>query len=217
VFCTTCGAALPEGAAFCARCGTPVRTAAAPMTSGAPADPAAAPPSFVPADPAPHAAPRAVAISPPPFRYGGFWRRFVARVIDALILGILFFPIQIMLHVPMIGWIRPDDLSMDDIFTMMNAAAFSWMISGIIDWLYFALMESSPRQATLGKMALNIKVTDLQGRRISFLRATGRHFSKILSTVILLIGYLMAAFTERKQALHDMIAGTLVVRRGDGE
>ena len=61
-------------------------------------------------------------------------------------------------------------------------------------------------------MALGLKVTDLQGKRISFARATGRHFAKLLSGMILLIGYIMAGLTERKQALHDMIAGTLVVR-----
>jgi Tfp pilus assembly major pilin PilA len=75
-------------------------------------------------------------------------------------------------------------------------------------------MESSVQQATLGKMALGIRVTDGQGRRVSFGRATGRHFAKLLSGLILLIGYLMAGFTVRKQALHDMIAGCLVVNRG---
>ena len=73
-------------------------------------------------------------------------------------------------------------------------------------------MESSSRQATVGKMALGLKVTDLEGRRISFARASGRHFAKYISGMILLIGYIMAGFTERKQALHDMIAGTLVQR-----
>jgi uncharacterized RDD family membrane protein YckC len=61
-------------------------------------------------------------------------------------------------------------------------------------------------------MALGIRVTDLDGGRISFGRATGRYFGKILSGLILGIGFLMAAFTERKQALHDLLAGTLVVR-----
>ena len=73
-------------------------------------------------------------------------------------------------------------------------------------------MQSSSRQATLGKMALGIKVTSLDGERISFLRATGRYFATILSSLLLMIGYIMAAFTQRKQALHDMIASTLVVR-----
>jgi len=78
-------------------------------------------------------------------------------------------------------------------------------------WIYEAAMESSSKQATLGKMALGLKVTDEQGRRISFARATARYFSKFISA-ILFIGYIMAGFTARKQALHDMIAGTLVTR-----
>ena len=61
-------------------------------------------------------------------------------------------------------------------------------------------------------MALGMKVTDLAGNRISFLRATGRYFAKIISALILFIGFIMVAFTEKKQGLHDMIAGTLVVR-----
>ena len=77
-------------------------------------------------------------------------------------------------------------------------------------WLYEALMESSARQATLGKMIFQMKVTDLFGNRISFARATGRYFAKWLSGLTLFIGYIIAGFTERKQALHDMVAGTLV-------
>ena len=79
-------------------------------------------------------------------------------------------------------------------------------------WIYEAAMESSSRQATLGKMAVGLKVTDEQGQRISFGRATGRYFSKIISSMILFIGYIMVGFTARKQGLHDMIAGTLVTR-----
>jgi len=74
-------------------------------------------------------------------------------------------------------------------------------------------MESSELQATLGKMALGICVTDKYGNRISFGRATGRHFAKIISSLTLGIGYLAAAFTEKKQALHDIIAGCLVLKR----
>jgi uncharacterized RDD family membrane protein YckC len=87
------------------------------------------------------------------------------------------------------------------------------IVGVILGWLYFALMESSSRQGTLGKMALGIKVTDLSGNAISFGRATVRHFGKILSTIILLAGYLMVAFTAKKQGLHDMIAGCLVVKQ----
>jgi uncharacterized RDD family membrane protein YckC len=83
----------------------------------------------------------------------------------------------------------------------------------IIRWLYYALLESSPHQASLGKMALGLIVTDLEGNRIGFGRATGRFFAKFLSALTLGIGYMMAGWTERKQALHDMIAGTRVMRK----
>jgi uncharacterized RDD family membrane protein YckC len=87
------------------------------------------------------------------------------------------------------------------------------LLTGLVAWLYWAQMESSPWQATLGKKLLGLKVTDLRGRRISFPRATGRHFAKNISALILLIGFLMAGFTEKKQTLHDMIARCLVVRK----
>jgi len=86
------------------------------------------------------------------------------------------------------------------------------VFSALVSWIYEAALESSSYQATLGKMALGLKVTDLAGNRISFARATGRHFAKYVSGMIFFIGYIMAGFTERKQALHDMIAGTLVRR-----
>jgi uncharacterized RDD family membrane protein YckC len=80
-------------------------------------------------------------------------------------------------------------------------------------WMYSAAFESSDFQATLGKKAMGIKVTDLKGDRISFGRATLRYFTKALSTSLLLIGWIMAAFTEKKQALHDILSGCLVVYR----
>jgi uncharacterized RDD family membrane protein YckC len=82
------------------------------------------------------------------------------------------------------------------------------LFGGLVNWIYEAGMESS----TLGKMALGLKVTDIWGKRISFARATGRHFAKYLSGAILMIGYIMAGFTARKQALHDILAETLVPR-----
>jgi len=88
------------------------------------------------------------------------------------------------------------------------------IITGIVvSWLYVAGMEASSKQATLGKMALGIIVTDLDGQPISFGRATGRYFAKIISGLTLCVGYIMAGFTEKKQALHDMIASCLVVQR----
>jgi uncharacterized RDD family membrane protein YckC len=87
-------------------------------------------------------------------------------------------------------------------------------VSAAISWAYFALLESSPAQATLGKLALGIKVTDTAGGAITFRRATVRYWSKLLSTLMVGIGWLLPAVTPRRQALHDLLAGTLVVRAG---
>lgn len=87
------------------------------------------------------------------------------------------------------------------------------IISQAANWLYSSIMESSSKQATLGKMALGIIVTDGAGNRISFARATGRYFAKILSGLIFYIGYIMIAATEKKQGLHDIIASTFVYKK----
>jgi uncharacterized RDD family membrane protein YckC len=149
--------------------------------------------------------------------YAGFWLRFVAFIIDAIVIGVAGWIITI----PLVGAIglrgvlggRPPFMRPEDVFAMMGM--FFWVIVArmVINWLYFALCESSAWQATLGKKALGLEVTDLAGSRISFGRATGRFFGKIISGMILMIGYIMAGFTEKKQALHDMMAGTLVIRK----
>ncbi len=81
----------------------------------------------------------------------------------------------------------------------------------VAGWLYSSLLESSSWQATVGKKLIGLRVTDLNGYRISFGKATGRYFGKILSSMICLVGFIMVAFTEKQQALHDQLAGTLVV------
>lgn len=83
----------------------------------------------------------------------------------------------------------------------------------LINWLYFAIMESSSTQATFGKQALGLIVTDTWGNPISFAKATGRHFGKIISGLIFGIGFFMIAFTEKKQGLHDILAGCLVLNK----
>ena len=119
--------------------------------------------------------------------YAGFWKRLGAWVIDELII----WAVSCILIIVSLGFFYPFGI--------------------ILGWLYFALMESSEKQATLGKMALGIVVTDMAGKRMSFGRATGRYFGKIISGLILLVGFIMIAFTEKKQGLHDMMANTLVV------
>jgi uncharacterized RDD family membrane protein YckC len=133
-------------------------------------------------------------------RYAGFWMRFWAWLLDAIILSI---GIEFITNVIGIdsGGLFSDRFD-------VGATGFGLFAQ----WLYGAMMESSSTQGTLGKMALSLKVTDLEGERISFGRATGRHFAKYVSAVILLIGFMMAGWTAKKQALHDMMADTLVVR-----
>lgn len=123
--------------------------------------------------------------------FAGFWRRGAAYLVDSIVLLIPNVVLAMALQ------------SQEPASSLAQFAMW---------WLYKSLMESGPRQATLGKLALGIKVTDLNGARISFGRATGRFFASLLSMLILCIGLLMAAFTHRKRALHDFIAGTLVVR-----
>jgi uncharacterized RDD family membrane protein YckC len=131
--------------------------------------------------------------------YAGFWRRVAAFIVDGLLLSVVTVPLTLAFG----GYDYQADPA---------AASSASTLSTVITWLYYALMESSAKQATVGKMALGIVVTDLEGRRIGFGRATGRHFAKILSALIIGIGFLMVAFTQRKQGLHDMLAGTLVVK-----
>jgi hypothetical protein len=108
-------------------------------------------------------------------------------------------------------WSLKNDDSSINLATTIAQSGMVLSISFFLNWFYFAIMESSESQATLGKKILGLKVTDEFGQRMSFGRATGRYFSKFISSLILGIGYLMAAFTDRKQALHDKIASTLVV------
>lgn len=145
--------------------------------------------------------------------YAGFWKRFVALVIDVIlvsvvnsIVGMIFFGGSMRMLGPRLHENDPAAAA-----AAMGGLGMSYLVGLAMSWLYWALMESSPNQATLGKMALGLRVTDLDGNRISFARASGRYFGKIVSSIALMIGWIMAAFTEKKQALHDLIAGTLVL------
>lgn len=127
--------------------------------------------------------------------YAEFWKRFLAVLLDGIILQIGGFVILLIDYV------------------LGSTDAIDLFLSLILGWLYFALMERSRRQATLGKQALGIIVTDLNGNRISFGKATTRYFGKLISILTLGIGFILAGFSEKKQALHDMFAGCLVVKK----
>jgi uncharacterized RDD family membrane protein YckC len=159
-------------------------------------------------------------INAPVVKYAGFWIRFVASLIDGIALSIIiyigyfFFFLSRFKEIIAQQQEMISNDEMPDPFAMLSMVAPMVFFSIIIHWLYYAGMESSKNQATLGKMALDLSVTDMNGSRISFARASGRYFGKILSGMILLIGYIMAGFTEKKQALHDKLAETLVIRKG---
>jgi uncharacterized RDD family membrane protein YckC len=201
MFCSKCGATVPEGVSFCPACGQPAGSA----------------PTVMPPAPSPGmaAAYAAGAEARRPVYYAGFWLRFVAYLIDIVIISIvcipIFFVISAVFGLSMASLARnPDEMaaggSMVGVFLLIEAVA----VVGV--WLYYAFTESSGWQGTIGKKILGLRVTDLNGNRISFGRATGRLFAKFVSNFTLMIGYIMAGFTEKKQALHDMIAGCLVVK-----
>jgi len=184
MFCPQCGQPAPQGAAFCPACGSQL----APPVDAEPPDEIAGP-VHAPAG---------------TLGYAGFWRRAVAFLIDSIVLAIAGFPLGL---IPAMAVLTDGDAV---IVTGKIAAAVA--TRGLLAWGYYAGMESSTWQATLGKRAIGLRVTDRTGVRISFRRATGRFFAKLLSGALFGLGFLMAAFTARRQALHDLLADTLVVR-----
>ena len=134
----------------------------------------------------------------------GFWRRCAAHLIDGALLLVF-------------AWVAAIALGFVFVLTGLRdrtaVLALSYVTILAIDWLYFALQESSAAQATLGKRAFDLKVVDERGERIGFGRASFRFVGKIFSGLILGIGFLMAGVTARRQALHDLLAGTFVVFR----
>jgi len=215
MFCSKCGNPLAAGATFCQTCGTPVAAVASAMAlpaAGVSGSPAFATP-LAPGAVSPHWLPTPARV------YAGFWLRLVAHLIDGLItsLVVMALLVPIALLTGLGGALRgfhPDrepDPAM--IFAFVSSISTLILIGVLGAWLYYAYCESSEWQATPGKKVLNLVVTDLNGNRISFGRASGRFFAKMISGLIPLgIGYIMAGFTEKKQALHDMIASCLVLR-----
>lgn len=139
-------------------------------------------------------------------QYSGFWIRFAAYIIDAILQTAVFCPVWII-----IGALGAATDQTENSAPMAAANVLMNIASIVVGWLYSAFLESSSWQGTVGKKLLGIRVTDLYGNRIGFGRATGRYFGQILSAMICCIGFIMIAFTEKKQGLHDMLAGTLVI------
>lgn len=187
MFCQSCGQENPAAAEFCQDCGKPIpRHAAAP-------------------------APLADRVAPaaPTTLYAGFWLRFAAILIDGIIWNLAVTLVVVLLIM----------FAFASVMAGGNVVAIVMigLIAGIgiyLGWFFYhAYCESSDWQGSIGKRALGLYVTDTRGQRITFGRAAGRNFSRILSDWTALVGYIMAGFTAKKQSLHDMVADCLVLRR----
>jgi len=204
VFCSKCGAQNFATAQSCQKCGGGLPVGLAPMPRAVPAQAYAT-------------APAVAYAAVPTSRYGGFWLRLLAHLIDHVILGAIAAPLFFMLVLPSIVRVineaeRNREPSPELIVAIVSSVFIYVVLAFVGQWLYEALLTSSSWQATLGKRVLQLKVTDEFGNRIGFGRATGRFFAKILSSMFFCIGFIMVGLTDRKRGLHDMLAGTLVMK-----
>jgi uncharacterized RDD family membrane protein YckC len=226
VYCSKCGSVVDERATFCSKCGQ-ATSGAAVTAGGAPVAGALNMPLAGAAVPVAATAPLGASgvtwANVPVRAYAGFWLRFLAYIVDIILLGIFEVPILFGLAMMMglgaaIGSVarhggeNPFENGPPPVF--FGFISMFFLVTLLGGWLYHGLLESSEWQATAGKKILGVYVTDLAGQRVSFARASGRHFAKIITSLIPLgIGYILAGFTEKKQAVHDMLASCLVLRR----
>ena len=205
IFCSKCGAQNSATAQFCQNCGLTLSSNLVPTQTAAPAR------AYAPAPPVAY-------VAAPATPYGGFWIRLLAHLIDHIILGAVAAPLFFIMVLPSIVRIvheaeqNQEQPSPEMILTIVSSAFVYIALAFVGQWLYEALLTSSSWQGTIGKRVLRLKVVDEAGNRIGFGRATGRFFAKILSSMFFCIGFIMIGFTERKTGLHDMLAGTRVLR-----
>jgi uncharacterized RDD family membrane protein YckC len=196
--CEKCGTEIQQGASSCLQCGIPVSVA----QIGPVYVPQTAPrPETIPA------IPQSAATQARPV-YAGFWLRAAAFLIDNLIFGFMFAVVVAIYSPALLTSPDPNALKFKviSLFTRLGLLVF------LMIWVYFTSFEASVWQATPGKRILGLYVTDLSGRPLTFARAAIRNVARLISGVML-IGYILAGFTEKKQTLHDILAGCLVLRR----
>ena len=139
------------------------------------------------------------------FRFAGFWLRAVAAAIDGGVVLIAMWILGLAAGVNIAAF-EQTEADLDKISVL-------WVASVFVSWSYYAVMESTVPQATVGKLFMGIYVTDLEGERVTFKNASVRYWVKYLSAAILFIGFLLAIITRHRQALHDMVAKCLVLKR----
>lgn len=212
MFCVKCGTQAAEDARFCRACGAELRVPAQPP--GAPAAVPIAQPVHAAASLAPTPQP-----TPAPdsgVRYAGFWRRLWAALLDGVIAWLLWLAFSAAFELAAAGWLGSREFAPDgrELLGALSAiSAGRTALGAAVFVAYFALAEATPMGATLGKRLLGMRVTRLDGRRVGIVRSLSRNVLKGLSAMLLMGGFAMAGFTKRKQALHDLMTGTLVVRR----
>jgi uncharacterized RDD family membrane protein YckC len=207
--CQNCGNELPDGISFCGHCGTPLSVAQI-----GPVRVPEAPPS-VEETPAPQR------FALPQLRpsYAGFWLRAVSSIIDRVILSTVFAVIAsfrpgVFLLFPDPNTQNVPPATMQEFLqSIPHPTPEGFFVLLLMMWIYYAAFESSAWQATPGKKVLRLYVTDLSGRPLTFSRASFHNIGRMISEMTFWVPYIPAAFTEKKQALHDMIASCLVLRR----
>ena len=196
MYCATCGRETDSGGSFCQWCGTGLTVT--------PPHPLIRRDEDILTD-----------------EYAGIGRRFVAFIIDLLFILVLDLFITglfglsegfRMLNQRVIHHMPITDRSGQVVNALVPVPVILsiGILVILVPWLYNAMLESSGNQASLGKIALRIAVTDTRGGKVSFARATLRHFSKILVLLTFFVGFIIAAFTRQKQGIHDIIAGCLM-------
>lgn len=154
-------------------------------------------------------------------QYAGFWLRFVAYLIDGIVVGVIqsfiITPFLALFGLSLTAMESMDYMSEEESIAAIIGMASGFggiiLVSAIVGIAYYTIMEASKYQATLGKMALGLKVTDESGQPLDFGKSLIRNLGKIVSQIIFMIGYIMAGLTAKKQALHDLMAGALVIKK----
>jgi uncharacterized RDD family membrane protein YckC len=147
---------------------------------------------------------------PPRPAFAGFWLRAVAYLIDNILMSVLF---ALVASFHPYTFLKSPDAASISLAAPPQLTPIAIALWIIVSWFYFTMFEASTWRATPGKRILRLYVADLSGKRVTFVRAAARNLARSISNLTFLVGYLVAGFTEKKQALHDILASCLVLRR----
>lgn len=142
--------------------------------------------------------------------FAGFWLRAVAYLIDTVFISLVF---GLIASFYPSTFIKFPEAASTSLASLPQLTPIAFAITLTATWFYYTMFEASTWQATPGKRVLRLYVADLNGQRVTFARAAARNFAKMISSLTFLVGYFIAGFTEKKQALHDILASCLVLRR----